>query len=162
MRTVNGKNIEPLDGKQRNQLLKLSTEFQPHAKVEGVAFIEVINAARAFCDRSYYPFYREKKDRYNRLFIEKLIAPIKGKYYFNEIKYRGTGLSEGQYAKVRNMSNAPKVRLPEFGCAYLRHDASERELFMKIVRACRDYMRAKMSKEAEQELYEKLSVVWQA
>ena len=30
---------------------------------------------------------------------------------------------------------------------------------MKVVRACRDYMRAKMSKEAEQAFYEKLCIV---
>ena len=38
----------------------------------------------------------------------------------------------------------------------------EKILFIKIVRACRDYMRAGMSKETEQPFYNKLSVVFDA
>ena len=163
MRTVNGIEIEGLDIKQRCQLINLCEEFQPYTNIEGIAFLEVVLAARQFCDIRNYQFYEYKKEgRFEKLLIQKLIKGIKDRYFFNGIKYSMRPLRAKQFQIFCNACNCPKVRVKNILGFYDRHDSTEKELFMKVVRACRDYMRAKMSKEAESDLFEKLCVVYDA
>ena len=163
MKTVHGIQIDELNGKQRGQLLSLCEEFQPHGNFEDVVFLKVIFAARMFCDGSFYPFRGNgnKKDRFDKFIADELMAKIKSKYYFNGLKYANLSLKGKQYSIILNVGNAPKIRLPDFGM-YLKHNPVEKELFMKVVRACRDYMREKMSKQAQEELFERLCVVYDA
>jgi hypothetical protein len=63
---------------------------------------------------------------------------------------------------VNSLRECPKVRIKNSFGFYDRHDSTEKELFMKVVRACRDYMRAKMSMDAESVLFERLCVVYDA
>lgn len=55
----------------------------------------------------------------------------------------------------------PRVRIPIFDVME-GYRPVEKVLFLKIVRACRDFMRAKMSKNAEQDFLQRLSVVYYA
>ena len=163
MTTKLGLYIEELNDKQYNQLLSLCEEFQPYGNFENVVFLEVVFAARIFCDRSCYPFRgNNKNDRFNNFLIDELMCGIKSKFYFNGLKYANRTLTGKQYRTILNVSNTPKIRIPDFGNIYLKHNPVEKELFMKVVRACRDYMRAKMNKEAQQELFERLCVVYDA
>jgi hypothetical protein len=162
MRTDSGTYIEELSCKQLIQLIKMCGEFQPYAKVDTVVFLEVVTAARIFCDRSRFGYYNDSvKGRFDDLFIEQLIREIKDKYYFNGLKYTNRILTDSQVKMIYKINKAPKIRLPDFG-SYNKHDSTEKELFMKVVRACRDYMRAKMSKEAEPELFQRLKIVHDA
>ena len=162
MGIINGFYIEKLDEKQQVQLHQLCEEFQPYCKTESIVFLEVVQAARAFCDGYSYPFFRGKEKRFNELLMDTLISKIKNKYFFNGIKYSNQPLTSKQYSMVNYISEVPKIKLPSFGCVYTKHNASEKELFMKVVRACRDYMRTKMNKEAEPEFFNRLCVVYDA
>ena len=162
MRTIQGIEIEALDEKQRLQLFSYCEEFQPYSKVEDVVFLEVIWEAKLFCNRHKYPFRGStSKERFDEMLIDDSIKAIKDKYYFNGIKYANKGLSKEQYLRVQRNNVCPVIRMPEFGMVN-KYDPAEKELFMKVVRACRDFMRAKMSKDAEPEFYEKLKVVYDA
>ena len=132
-----GYNIEKLDCKQRSQLFSLCREFQPHGNIENVVFLEVIFAARTFCDKYRYPFCgKNKEERFKNFLINKLMQEIKSKYYFNGLKYKNQSLTGKQYGMISRVCNAPKIRLPDFGSVYLKHDSVEKELFMKLVRVC--------------------------
>ena len=157
MKTVYGYYVDPLDYKQKCQLVSLCDEFQPYTNVSEVVFLEVIKAAASFCSSSYYPFFTDKDKRFNELLINKFMAKIKSKYYFNGLKYAKRPLTNKQYALVLKKCNVPIIRIDPKGQSHV-----QKELFVKIVRACRDYMRAKMSKQAEQNLFERLCVVLDA
>ena len=152
--------IEPLSDKQAWQLYDLCMEFQPYTKTDDVVFLEVVKAARIICNRSMYQFVSEKEKRFDLMM--KFIASIKNKYYFNGIKYAKRYLAGKQSDKYYNACKYPIVGMPDFGIFhywYSSYQPKEKELLMKITRACRDYMRAKMSKEAEQVFFERLWVV---
>jgi len=55
----------------------------------------------------------------------------------------------------------PRVKIPIFN-PLDGYRPVEKVLFIKVIRACRDFMRAKMSKDAQQAFYEKLNVVYNA
>ena len=97
------------------------------------------------------------EERFKKLLINKLIAPMKSKYYFNGIKYSGRLLECEQYRKIEKTRDNAMV-----GMYPPKYEQRENELFMKVIRACRDYMRAKMSKEAEPVFFERLMVVYEA
>ena len=165
MRTASGIYVEDLSDKQFNLLWSLCKEFQPYTSFKEVVFLEVVTAARTFCDGSVYPFCGKVDDgfseesRFNKLFINRLMKDIKNKFYFNGLKYSKRPLTDEQRRIM--VEYVPKVKLPNFGL-YLKHSSAEKDLFMKLVRACRDFMRAKMSKEAEQMMFERLRVVYDA
>ena len=153
--------IHELDCKQRHQLMSLCEEFQPYSNIDRVVFLEVVHAARLYIDRGYYlGVGNDKEDRFYKLFIDRLITEIKNKFYFNGIKYAKRDLTSKQYRLVGNMAKCPTVRNNVIDL--MKYKPAEKELFMKIVRACRDFMRAKMSREAEPILFERLSVVYDA
>ena len=150
--------IEPLNDKQAWQLYGLCMEFQPYTKTDDVVFLEVVKAARGFINRWFYLFVGETpEERFEKLLIDKLITPIKSKYYFNGIKYANRILECGQYRKIEKIRDNPIVGMYKY-----KYEQREKELFMKVVRACRDYMRAKMSKEAEPVFFERLMIVYKA
>jgi len=163
MKTINGIEIEALDIKQKRQMYSYCEEFQPYSNVLDVVFLEMVSAAKNFCNRSVFPFRgATPKERFDKYLIDDQVKRIKNKYYFNGIKYaKNVGLSDEQYREIRWNNDCPVIRgLTDENVRY--YDPSEKELFMKVVRACRNFMRAKMSKEAEPEFYEKLIVVYNA
>ena len=163
--TSSGIPIEGLNSKQYFQLLSLCEEFQPYGCCEDIVFTKVIFAARGFCDSSFFPFRGgrdgDNRARFNSFIDKELMNDIKRKYYFNGVKYANKTLTSTQYNVFRRLANAPKIRMPFYGI-YFEHDSAEKELFMKVVRACRDYMRGKMSEEAQEKLFERLCVVHDA
>lgn len=123
--------------------------------------MELVWAARIYCDRGMCGFYSDKKDRFEKLLIGKKVNEIKGRYYFCGFKPANRGLGIGQLAALNRC--VARVRIPSLGFEDIRtYRPIEKVLFVKIVRACRDYMRAKMSKEAEAAFFEKLSIVYDA
>jgi len=162
MRTIQGKYIEPLSEKQWIQLYKYCREFQPYTNTAEVVFERVITAAREFCDKSVYPFRgATARERFDVFLINDLIKRIKSKYFFNGIKYRNGELKDGQIRLIRWYLEYPVVRIKKLGYVN-QYDSTERDLFMKTVRACRDFMREKMSRDAENAFYEKLLKVYEA
>lgn len=153
--------FEDLDGKQDVQLLKLCTEFQPYMPFDEVVFLQLVSAARVYCDRSIYPFQDDKEKRFNNLLIGELVAKVKGKYYFNGIKSNNKRLTNRHFQIIH--SYVPRVKTPTLGINDMRtYKPIEKVLFMKLIRACRDFLRAKMSKDAEPAFFEKLNVVYDA
>jgi len=141
MITSAGIYIEDLSNKQSGLLLSLCEEFQPHSPFDEVAFLEMVTAARSFCDGSAS--------------IDDKITRIKNKYYFNGLRSSKKRLTSEQYYMVRKY--VPMVKLASY--SLFKYKPAEKELFMKIVRICRDFMRAKMSKDAEQQMLERLKIV---
>ena len=130
--------FEELGFKQHVQLSALCREFQPYMPFEEVVFLKLVSAARIYC-----------------------VTGIKNKYYFNGIKPNGKVLDDKHYHIINNY--IPRVKTPELGINDIRtYKPIEKVLFMKLVRACRDFMRAKMSKDAEPAFFEKLNVVYDA
>lgn len=149
---------EDLFAKQRIQLVRLCEEFQPYMPFEDVVFLEVVAAAREFCDHGSYPFCI-RYGRFERLLMKKL-NKIKAKYYINGIKPNNRQLTNRQFIYIHH-KYIPRVRITFFE-PLEGYRPVEKILFMKIVRACRDFMRAKMSKEAEPAFFEKLNVIYDA
>lgn len=153
--------FEQLNDKQQIQLLKLCEEFQPYMPFDEVVFLELISAARIYCDRKYYPFQDNKEKRFQNLLMNNLVTKIKGKYYFNGIKSNSKILSHNHCRII--YSYTPRVKTPTLGINDIRtYEPIEKILFMKLVRACRDFLRSKMSKEAESTFFEKLNIVYDA
>lgn len=153
--------FEKLNIKQQLQLVRLCKEFQPYMSFNEVVFLELVSATRVYCDRSVYPFKDNKEKRFRNILINDLIAKVKGKYYFNGIKPNGKILENNHYRIIN--SYVPRVKTASLGINDIRtYRPIEKVLFVKLVRACRDFLRAKMSKEAEQEFFEKLNVVYDA
>lgn len=149
---------EDLSVKQRIQLRELCKEFQPYTHFEDVVFLEVVTAAREYCDGGSYPMWTGY-ERFEGLLIKNL-NKIKAKYYFNGIKSNTNKLTDRQLSYI-SCKYIPRVKIPFFE-PLEGYRPVEKVLFVKVVRACRDFMRAKMSKDAEQVFYEKLSVVYDA
>lgn len=149
-----------LSDKQWHQLHQLCMEFQPYMPFEEIVFMEVVRSARIFCDKSVYPFINEKQKRFNELLIGKQLAEVKAKFYFNGIKANKNILDPVHYMYLRNY--VPRVKTSLLPNNLIGYNPIEKVLFIKIIRACRDFMRSKMSKDAEQAFFEKLSVVYDA
>lgn len=145
--------------KQYIQLMKLCKEFQPYEKFDEVVFLKVITAARAYCDLGIFPFYTDKERRFNKLFIGEHVKNIRDRYYFDGIKPNGRHMESAQYVQIRNYKPVISVSALRWGND---RPPIETVLFVKVVRACRDYMRSRMSKDAEPRLRERLDVVMNA
>jgi hypothetical protein len=148
---------ERLNIKQSAQLFSICSEFQLYTNVDAVVFLEVLEIAKQFCHSYYYPLVKAKEMRFN-IIVEKQIKSIREKYYFNGIRYANRPLNRAHLEMINRNCMRPVIKT-SLDC---RIPSAERELFLKIVRACRDFMRAKMSKDAEPALLEKLSVVYDA
>lgn len=155
------KKEERLTVKQEVQLIRLCKEFQPYLPFDEIVFMELVSAAREYCDCSAFPFFSDKDRRFQELFIEKNVSKIKSKYYFCGFKSPNKPLTQRQIHMLNRY--IPRVKVPKFGFNDMRtYRPVEKVLFIKIVRACRDYMRAKMSKKAEPAFFEKLNIVYDA
>ena len=157
MKTVRYTSYVELNAKEWAQLLKLCTEFQPHEPFEDIVFLEVVTAARKYCDSSCCG-YCVGNERFEGMLLKDLNR-IKFKYYFNNIKSNKTNLTARQVDYMDKY--IPRVKMPLF-TPLDGYRPVEKVLFLKVIRACRDFMRAKMSKDAEQVFYEKLNVVYNA
>ena len=152
---------ERLTVKQEVQIIRLCKEFQPYLPFDEIVFMELVSAAREYCDGSVFPFFSDKDKRFQELFIGKNVSKIKSKYYFCGFKSPNKPLTTKQYIMLNKY--IPRVKIPSFGFNDMRtYRPIEKVLFIKIIRACRDYMRAKMSKEAEATFFEKLNIVYDA
>lgn len=152
---------ERLTIKQKVQLIHWCKEFQPYLPFDEIVFMELVSAARAYCDGSVYPFFSDKKKRFEELFIGEKVSKIKSKYYFCGLKSPNKSLRRNQLIMLDRY--IPRVKVPSLGFNDIRtYKPIEKVLFIKIIRACRDYMRAKMSKEAEAAFFEKLNIVYDA
>lgn len=149
---------ERLSIKQHCQLVALCREFQPHMPFEDVVFLELITAARRFCDPTYFIFIYDLQMRFEKV-LKSTVEIIKAKYYFNGFKSNKRSLNGIQFYYINNY--VPRVRIPIFEVME-DYRPVEKVLFLKIVRACRDFMRAQMSKDAEQDFLQRLSVVYYA
>lgn len=154
--------FESLSYKQYLQLVDLCKEFQPYLPFDEVVFLELVTVARIYCDKNMFPFRgNTKEERFQKILTDDYLKRIKGKYYFNGIKTNKNELSIQHLTKIRRY--VPRVKMPSFGYNDPRnYRPIEKILFVKIVRACRDFMRARMSKKAEQAFFDKLSVVFDA
>lgn len=151
---------ERLTSKQEAQLMHLCEEFQPYLPFNEIVFMELVTAAREYCDSSLYPFLHNKSKRFQELFINRNVSRIKSKYY-------SFGFTASNKPKPLNTKQitmlyryVPRVQIPCLGGA--QPSPVEKVLFIKIVRACRDYLRARMSKEAETILFQRLSLIFDA
>lgn len=152
---------ERLTVKQEVQLIRLCKEFQPYLPFDEIVFMELVSAAREYCDGSVFSFFSDKDKRFQELFIGKNVSKIKSKYYFCGFKSPNKPLTTKQYIMLNRY--IPRVKIPSFGFNDMQtYRPIEKVLFIKIVRACRDYMRAKMSKDAEAAFFEKLNIVYDA
>ena len=148
---------EDLNTKQFIQLLRLCKEFQPYILFEDVVFLEFIEAVRKYCDSSFCPFCKDK-ERFDGLLMGNL-NKIKAKFYFNGIKANKKNLTNRQVDYIAKY--IPRIKVPTFA-ALDGYRPVEKVLFLKVVRACRDFMRAKMSKDAETLFFEQLNIVCNA
>ena len=152
---------EKLTSKQEKQLTRLCEEFQPLLPFDKIVFMELVMAAREYCDGSVYPFFDDKNKRFQELLIGYKVAEIKRKYYFFGATASGKPLTIEQFAELNRY--VPRVKISLFERNDMRnYRPIEKVLFIKIVRACRDYMRANMSEEAEAVFFEKLNTVYDA
>lgn len=133
-------NFESLTEKQTLQLVSLSEEFQPVFSAEGVAFLDYIMAARRCCDKSCSIHLRTFEERFRTMKVE--FERISGRYYFiPSAAVGGRPLTKEQREKV--VRTIARVRVPAFGGIEQReYSPVEKVLFVRIVRACRDYLRA--------------------
>lgn len=155
------KKEERLTVKQEVQLIRLCEEFQPYLPFDEIVFMELVSAAREYCDSSAFTFYSDKNRRFQELLIEKNVSKIKSKYYFCGFKSPNKPLTQRQHIMLNRY--IPRVKVPHFGFNDMRtYRPIEKVLFIKIIRACRDYMRAKMSEKAEAAFFEKLNIVYDA
>lgn len=152
---------ERLTVKQEVQLIRLCKEFQPYLPFDEIVFMELVSAAREYCDGSVFPFFSDKNRRFQELFIGKNVSKIKSKYYYCGFKSPNKPLLATQLVMLHRY--VPRVKVPSLGFNDMRtYRPIEKVLFIKIVRACRDYMRAKMSKDAEASFFERLNIVYDA
>ena len=158
MKTQKALYYEALSIKQSCQLIALCREFQPHVPFDDVVFLELIAVARRFCDPGYFIFIDDLQNRFEKV-LKPTVEIIKAKYYFNGFKSNKKPLNGIQFYYINNY--VPRVRILIFDVME-GYRPVEKVLFLKIVRACRDFMRAKMSKDAEQDFLQRLSVVYYA
>lgn len=151
---------ERLTSKQEAQLMHLCEEFQPYLPFNEIVFMELVTAAREYCDSSLYPFLYDKGERFRELFINRNALRIKSKYYSFGFtaSNKHKPLSPEQITMLYKY--VPRVQIPCLGGA--QPSPAEKVLFIKIVRACRDYLRSRMSKEAETILFQRLNLIFDA
>ena len=131
---------EILSYKQRRQLRLLCEEFNPYCKQEGVMFLEIISEASRFCDPNFCPsVYKSIPERFDTIFKEG-IKKIIDRYFYNTPKM-GKVLSWQQYNEIGKITKGT-------------------ELFIKLIRACLDYVRSGFSENGKLVLMDKLGSIF--
>ena len=134
-----------LNDKQFLQLRNLCMEFQPFIPFESTIFLKFITMIRKYCiTNGYSAVCTEYHDRVEKN-LPKEIETFKTKYYFTGVKPNHQKITSQQTIELMNYT--PRIYMSMFTkCDKYR--PIEKVLFIKLVRACRDFLRAKLSKEA--------------
>lgn len=138
--------VNILSEKQERQVRRLCREFQPYTRHDRAAFISLVDAAELFCTWNIYPYPDEPLKRFQLRFVDNWTL-IRGKYYPDGVKSHKDNHFEGIEACKHVTFALKKVR-----------NEAHKAAFMRVVRACRDFLREGGKKEAETALYQRLLV----
>lgn len=145
-----------LSEKQEKQLYRLCLKFQPSFENDEVVFLNVLDVLRRYCVHKVPNVGSPGK--LTREQASEELAKLKDAYYF--LPWRTVGY-KCLFQALRRKFEAyePQILIQAF-----RRDISEREtiLFMRLVRACRKYMAAEMSLDAEAQLFDDIEPVRRA
>ncbi len=145
-----------LSEKQEKQLYRLCLKFQPSFENDEVVFLNVLDVLRRYCVHKVPNVGSPGK--LTREQASEELSKLKDAYYF--LPWRTVGY-KCLFQALRRKFEAyePQILIQAF-----RRDISEREtiLFMRLVRACRKYMAAEMSLDAEAQLFDDIEPVRRA
>lgn len=145
-----------LSEKQEKQLYRLCLKFQPSFENDEVVFLNVLDVLRRYCVHKVPNVGSPGK--LTREQASEELAKLKDAYYF--LPWRTVGY-KWFFHTLRQKFEAyePQILIRAF-----RRDISEREtiLFVRLVRACRKYMAAEMSRDAEAQLFDDIEPVRRA
>lgn len=145
-----------LSEKQERQLYRLCLKFQPSFENDEVVFLNVLDVLRRYC--VHKDAVCGAPGKLTREQAGEELAKLKDAYYF--LPWRTVGckcLSHTLWQKFE--AYEPQIALRRF-----RGNISGREaiLFMRLMRACRKYMAAEMSRDAEARLFDGIEPVRRA
>lgn len=145
-----------LSEKQEKQLYRLCLKFQPSFENDEVVFLNVLDVLRRYCVHKVPNVGSPGKLTMEQASEE--LAKLKDAYYF--LPWRTVGY-KCLFQALRRKFEAYE---PQILIQASRRDISEREaiLFMRLVRACRKYMAAEMSLDAEAQLFDDIEPVRRA
>lgn len=147
-----------LSEKQEKQLYRLCLKFQPSFENDEVVFLNVLDVLRRYCTHKVPNVGSPGK--LTREQASEELAKLKDAYYF--LPWR----TVGHYGKCFLTAQRRKFEAyePQILIRAFRRDISEREtiLFVRLVRACRKYMAAEMSRDAEAQLFDDIEPVRRA
>lgn len=145
-----------LSEKQEKQLYRLCLKFQPSFENDEVVFLNVLDVLRRYCVHKVPNVGSPGKLTMEQASEE--LAKLKDAYYF--LPWRTVGY-KCLFQALRRKFEAYE---PQILIQASRRDISEREaiLFMRLVRACRKYMAAEMSRDAEAQLFDDIEPVRRA
>lgn len=145
-----------LSEKQEKQLYRLCLKFQPSFESDEVVFLNVLDVLRRYCVHKVPNV--SSLDKLTREQASEELAKLKDAYYF--LPWRTVGY-KWLFHTLRQKFEAyePQILIRAF-----RRDISEREtiLFVRLMRACRKYMAAEMSRDAEAQLFDDIEPVRRA
>ncbi len=145
-----------LSEKQEKQLYRLCLKFQPSFENDEVVFLNVLDVLRRYCVHKVPNVGSPGK--LTREQASEELSKLKDAYYF--LPWRTVGY-KCLFQALRRKFEAyePQILIQAF-----RRDISEREaiLFIRLVRACRKYMAAEMSLDAEAQLFDDIEPVRRA
>ena len=128
-------NILPLSDKQYYQLMNLSERTQSFLCSDTATFIELLNIAGSSS---------------NDLCIKRQINEYKQKYFPYGFRENKNEFNWTQLAMVRKKKN------PIFGSRSFTYKEIEKVAFIRVVRACRDYMLSAMNEDDTNQLVNKI------
>lgn len=145
-----------LSEKQEKQLYRLCLKFQPSFENDEVVFLNVLDVLRRYCVHKVPNVGSPGK--LTREQASEELSKLKDAYYF--LPWRTVGY-KCLFQALRRKFEAYE---PQILIQASRRDISEREaiLFMRLVRACRKYMAAEMSRDAEAQLFDDIEPVRRA
>ena len=139
-----GRRVLPLSDKETAQLVSYSERCQPYYAFDEVVFCKLIDLVLPEIRCNLYignnAVYRYLKEKLN-LFV--------GKYYPNGFKEN----TQSDYLFFRN-ELVKKVQCPRIHCK--DYNRVEKDLFIMLMRSCRDYIYANFTEEAEDKFIKSL------
>ena len=141
-----GRRVLPLSDKETAQLVSYSERCQPYYAFDEVVFCKLIDLVLPEIRCKLYignnAVYRYLKEKLN-LFV--------GKYYPNGFKEN----TQSDYLFFRN-ELVKKVQCPRIHCSFKDYNRVEKDLFIMLMRSCRDYIYANFTEEAEDKFIKSL------
>jgi len=141
-----GRRVLPLSDKETTQLVSYSERCQPYYAFDEVVFCKLIDLVlpeiRCKLYISNNAVHRGLKEKLN-LFV--------GKYYPNGFKEN----AKSDYLFFRN-ELVKKVQCPRIHCGFKDYNRVEKDLFVMLMRSCRDYIYANFTEEAEDKFLKSL------